>query len=340
MERISKLRAFIVAIALVLSLVPAVALADTSGTASGEFPVSNVDPANVSVELWTTGGTPATTTSMTPQVEYNAKVYVEDANTLDDLSTVTVRIFYDSNSNYSAGDEAGAADTQTRAILTWTNATPNTWTIDPSASTSWTIEEGNCVEPTLTGSSGTFEFHFKPGKVATENVSGKWHLWAEADDGGGGTPSTNTDQNKDMNWYGEVTVNTGTITWSAIAPGADFGDPTKQTSISVSYIANGAYDEQVASSSTWAGASATATLEATGNPGVSEFSLKAYDADTLGSAVLVDATPTYTTVDATGTQTGESGDTVTTNTLWLSLGTPFAEDTYAGTIYYQIYDGS
>jgi len=106
------------------------------------------------------------------------------------------------------------------------------------------------------------------------------------------------------------------------------------------YLANGAYDEQASASGSWIGSSNNATLEATGNPGANQFSLKAYNADTLVSAVLVNASPTYTTIDDTGTQTGESGDTVTTNTLWLKLGTTFVDDTYSGTIYYQIYDGS
>jgi len=338
--KFTKLIPVMIMVALVLALMPAVALADTGGTSSGQFQVGNSDPANVSVELWTTGGTPATTTSMTPQVEYNAKVYVEDANSLDDLNTVTVRVFYDSNGTYASGDETGAANTQTLAILTWTNATPNTWTADPSASTTWTIEDGSCVEPTLTGTSGTFEFHFKPGKVATETAgSDKWHLYASADDGGG-TPSTDTDENKTMNWFGEITVNTASVDWGILSAGDDFGDTTKETGISVTYLSNGAYDEQIASSSQWTGSSHNADLETTGSPAENEFSLKAYDADTLVSAVLIDASPTYTTIDDTGTLTGESGDTVATNTLWLKLGAPFASDTYSGTIYYQIYDGS
>jgi hypothetical protein len=291
-------------------------------------------PVNVSVELWTTGGSPSPTSSMTPQVEYNAKVYVEHENTLDDLNTVTVRIFYDSYGTYVTGDESGAADTQSRAILIWTNG-GNPWSIDPSASTTWELVSGSCVEPSLSASSGTFEFHFKPGKVATETTGvAKWHLYAEADDG---TATYNdTDKNKDMNWYGEIKVNTVNITWGPIAPGTDFNDSTNQTSISVTYIANGAYNEQVAASSSWTSASGNAILNADGNPGANEFSLKAHDTAALGSAVLVAVLPTYITIDDTGMQTTESGDTVTNNTLWLKLGTPLNEDIYAGTIYYRI----
>jgi len=291
-------------------------------------------PANVSVELLTTGGSPSATSSMTPQVEYNAKVYVEHANNLDDLTTVTVRVFYDADGTYTAGDESGSADTHTLAILTWTNG-GSPWSIDPSTSTTWELVGGNCVEPTLTATSGTFEFHFKPGKVATETIApAKWHLYAEADDGT--TTDSDTDENKDMNWYGEIAVNTVDVTWGPIAPGTDFGDSTKQTAISVTYIANGAYNEKVAASSSWTSASGNATLDAGGNPGANEFSLKADDTAILESAVLVAAAPTYVTIDDTGTQTTESGDTITTNTLWLKLGTSLNKDVYAGTIYYRI----
>ena len=291
-------------------------------------------PADVSVELWTTGGSPSTTSIMTPQVEYNAKVYVEHDNTLNDLTTVTVRIFYDSDGTYVTGDESGSADTQSRAILTWTKG-GSPWSIDPSASTTWELVSGSCVEPSLGEISGIFEFHFKPGKVATETITpAKWHLYAEADDG---TATYNdTDNNKDMNWYGEITVNAANITWGPIAPSTDFGDSTKQTSISVTYIANGAYNEKIAASSSWTSASGDATLDVGGNPGANEFSLKADDTATLESAVLVAAEPTYATIDDTGMQTTDDGDMVTNNTLWLKLGTPLNEDIYSGTIYYRI----
>ena len=291
-------------------------------------------PADVSVELWTTGGAPATSTDMTPQVEYNAKVYVEHENTLDDLTTVTVRIFYDSDGIYVTGDESGSADTQTMAILTWTNG-GGPWSIDPSASTTWELVSSSCVEPSPSASSGTFEFHFKPGKVATETITpAKWHLYAEANDG---TATANaTDEGKNMNWFGEITVPVTTIDWGTMVPGDGFGESTNQTDISVTYIANGAYNEQAAASSSWTSASGNAILDASGNPGENEFSLKADDTATLESAVLVAAEPTYVAIDDTGTQTTEAGDTVTNNTLWLKLGQSLNEDVYAGTIYYRI----
>ena len=43
-------------------------------------------------------------------------------------------------------------------------------------------------------------------------------------------------------------------------------------------------------------------------------------------------------IDNTGTQTVEAGNTVATNTLWMKLAAVFSEDTYNGNIVYIIAD--
>jgi|GEM_PF-1061530 len=288
------------------------------------------------VSLWTTGGSPTETTSMSPQVEYNIKIPVTDSDTLNDLVTVNATLYYDSDGTYSEGEVPTSGNTQTCAILTWTKAT-NTLTISSGAGSSWAVNNSSSVFPSLSGTSGTFELHFTPGKVATYTTgAAKWHIYAKATDSISLT-GTGTKQNLTMNWYGEIAVNTGSVNWGSISPGTDFGESTKQTGISVTYVSNGAYAEQVSGSGTWTGApSGTATLNSGGSPSANQFSLKADDTATLGSAVLVNVSPSYTTVDNTGTITGESGDSVTTNTLWLKLGTPFTTANYSGTIYWQI----
>ena len=62
----------------------------------------------------------------------------------------------------------------------------------------------------------------------------------------------------------------------------------------------------------------------------------AFDADTFGSAVQVDTSGV--SIDATGTLTAESGNTVATNTLWLKVASLFLVDTYSGNITYIIAD--
>jgi len=144
-----------------------------------------------------------------------------------------------------------------------------------------------------------------------------------------------------MEWYGEVTVNTGSIDWGSVSPGMDFaeGDPSEEAGINITYLANGDYDEKVGASQNWTSASGNATLNTTASPSTCEFSLKADDTTTLTSAVNVTASPTYVPIDDTGTQTDDDGEDATTNSLWLKLGTPFTDATYTGTIYYQVANG-
>ena len=94
MKNLKKLVSIAAALVVLLSLAVPLAFAD-EGTSTGQFTAQNADPTVTSVALVDTGDSPVT--AMTPQVEYNVKVTVSDANTLDDLSTVTVRIFYDAD---------------------------------------------------------------------------------------------------------------------------------------------------------------------------------------------------------------------------------------------------
>jgi hypothetical protein len=330
----------ILGLVLLVSLIPIPALAADSGSTSGSFETGNSDPTVDAVALYESDET-TTATAMSPQTEYAVKVTATDANTLDDISTVTVTIFYDLDGTYDPGDVPTGGNVQTAAILTCTVDTTPTWQIDAvSGAGSWAIVGASCKQPTLTESTGDFWFHFKPGKVATETTgAAKWHVYAKADDLGG-TPGTNYQSNRSMSWYGEISINTADVSWGTVSPGSDFSS-NSQTGISVTYIANGAYDEQVSAGSSWTGSpSGTATLNAGGTPGANQFSLEADDTATLSSAALVTASPTYTTIDDTGVLTGESGDTVTTNTLWLKLGTPFNDASYSGNIYFKIIDGA
>ena len=139
-----------------------------------------------------------------------------------------------------------------------------------------------------------------------------------------------------MNWYGEVVTNTSSIDWSEIDSAADFNDAARVTGISVTYITNGAYGKQVAASSPWTISRDTVALNTAGAPFTNEFSLKANDSTDLSSAQLVTASPAYIPIDDKSTQTDEHGEKVTTNTLWLKLGSLFIDDAPSGIFYYRI----
>jgi len=329
----------VVTLVLVASLVavPA-ALAQTSGQATGNFTILSASPTVTAVALYNANGT-ATETAMTPQVEYKINVTVGDANTLNDLDWVNVTLFYDADGSYDPLDVPTSGNNQTAALLSHPVNT-STWSIAAGTTTTWSVVTGNCTEPTLTASSGTFEFNFKPGNVSTETIApAKWHIYAIATDDTNLTGDS-YEANKDMNWYGAITLYTASVSWGAVAPGLDFADPgANKTGINATYIANGDYNETVAASGTWTGALIDATLNATASPLQQEFSLKADDTAVLGNAVNVTASPTYVVIDDTGAQTLEEGNNVNTNTLWLKLGTPFVNETYTGSIYYAVANG-
>lgn len=284
-------------------------------------------------------------TSMTPQTQYSVTVVVSHANKLSELSTVVLKVWYDSDGGIPPEGEynAATANTQTCAIITYTVST-GTFAIQPSASTTWVL--GTCEAFTAaekTAPTGDCIFRFKPGKVATETTgSANWQVAAKA------TASTTTGFSYDttpgafMNWYGEISLpSPSSVDWGEVDPGTDFGDPTRQpippAAISITYIANGDYDQKVkTTTATWTGTpSGTATLDATGNcANPDQFALKADDTNNLTTAVLVNTSGV--SIDNTGTQTSESGNTKASNYLWLKLAEVFTKATYNGTITYTI----
>ena len=332
---------------LALALVPMASpvMAAEGGTATGSFTVGNALPNITSVEVIPAAGGSAVT-SMTPGTAYRARIVVTDANTVNDTAQVRVALVFDSNDSDPVTDPGETGNTHTLACLKWVKS-PDTWSISPTGgtpATTWSITSGNCTKPSdMTLSTGTWEFYFTVGKVATEGTGGNgtagWDLFGEVNDEG--TPVEMWgDRDLAMDWYGEVSVNTASVDWGSVSPGMDFGegDPSEEVNINVTYLANGNYTEKVGASQNWTSVSGNATLNIAASPGADEFSLKADDTTNLTSAVNVTTSPTYTTI-ATGTQTDDDGNDVTTNSLWLKLGTPFTDATYTGTIYYQVASG-
>ncbi|OGN95343.1 MAG: hypothetical protein A2Y89_02280 [Chloroflexi bacterium RBG_13_51_18] len=273
-------------------------------------------------------------TTFTPQQEWTTvTVPVWHGETLARINSVTVKVFFDSAGS-NPSESGFSANVQTCAILTWTRGGSPIWNITP-AGTTWAINTAGCSKPSDAVLQGNWVFSFKIGKVATySGGASDWDVYARATDYNSATSSDYL-RNTEMNWYGEVLVNTVDVSWTTVAPGIDFGESTKQTDISVTYIANGPYYQKVAATTTWIGGLGNATLNTGGTPGSMEFSIKADDTDNLTAAVLLNAYPTYVTINSAGTQTSESGNEVYTNTLWLKLGN-ITTDTFSGVVYYMI----
>ena len=268
--------------------------------------------------------------SMAPQEQWtNITVPVTDNDTLADVNEVYVEVFYDSAGNDPTAP--GTANVQTCAILIWTRGGSPEWDIAPT-STTWAINAAGCSNGTDSLTTDNWVFSFKVGKVATQSPgSDDWDIYAKATDSVGQT-GDNYLRDVEMNWYGEITVETSTVSWGIVGPGC-----SNETSpvMNITYICNGNYAEQIKTSQNWTSASGNVTLNTTGSPGTGEFSLKADDDDTLTDAVQV-LSASYTTFD-TGTQTTEAGNAENNNHLWLSLGSSgITYDTYSGTLYFGI----
>jgi hypothetical protein len=301
-----------------------------------------VNPASIptvtELEIYEDPGCTTIADSMTPQFTYYARLSVTLSNNLEHLQTVQVTLFY----NETGADDMTAptsGNTQTCAILTCGVGSTPTWTISSGAPTSWTIETGGCFQPPLNTTSGAWIFAFKPGKVATENIGvADWDAQGKAIRNPTQTGERYV-RNKDMNWYGEIAVNTPSVDWGEVPLGLKFEDAPNPKTVSIKYIANGNYYEDIESSATWQNPpTENVTLDNAGNnpPAAGMFSLKADNTDVYGDAIVVKSTQ-YEHINVSGGLTTEDGVTVTNNSLWLSLGeTDIAPVTYSGTIYYQI----
>jgi subtilisin family serine protease len=269
--------------------------------------------------------------SMTPQQQWTQiTATVSDPDTLADVQEVKIVLFYDSNKSHPASAPT-SGNPQTCAILIWTRS--GGWSIDQGTGTTWALNTGGCSKPSDSLTSGDWVFSFKVGKVATNTTSTSgWDVYAVVTDS---AATTGTAHKYDiaMAWYGEVTVTTVTINWGTVNMSSDFA-ANVQTGIIVGYICNGNYQEQVMTTSPWVHNSETVRLNNSGTPGNGEFSLRANATNDLGGSQFVNSTSR--TSIGTGTQTGESGVTINTNTLWLKVGIGISPGQFTGIIYYTI----
>jgi hypothetical protein len=329
---VKKLVLILVAILLMVVILPAVpAFAASSGSVNGSF-VVGTPPVVDSVILTPTALSPMNSSP------YDVTVNVTAPDTLASLNTVVFKVWHNAGTTPTKTEFDGltTATADTLTIITWTQSTGSI-VMSPVAGSTWVL--GTCVVPTtFTGTSFAFHFLFTPGKIAMATTTDKWQVGAEAN--GSGTGFNFDPEGATMNFYGEITVPSTTVSWGTLTAGTDFtaGIAQKPLGVTINYIANGNYNKQVASSSTWTQTTppATATLDPGGTVATAnQFALKANTSATLGTATLVGATGTN--IDITGTRmTTEAGNNVTTMTLWIKLASSFSAASYNGTITYSI----
>jgi hypothetical protein len=329
---VKKLVLILVAILLMVAILPAApTFAAGSGSVNGSF-VVGTPPVVDSVILTPTALSPMTSSP------YDVTVNVSAPDTLASVNTVVFKVWHNTGTTPTKTEFDGltTAAADTLAIITWTQSTGST-TISAGTPTSWTL--GTCVVPTtFTGTSFAFHFLFTVGKIAmATTTTDKWQVGAEAN--GSGTGFSFDLEGATMNFYGEITVPSTTVSWGTLTAGTDFTDGVAQKplGVTINYIANGNYNKQVASSSTWTQTTppATATLDPGGTVATAnQFALKANTSATLGTATLVGATGTN--IDITGTRTPEAGFNYSSMNLWIKLASSFSAASYNGTITYSI----
>lgn len=329
---------------LALLLVPA-AYADTGGQTQGSFGAASSAP-TVSIEIYQEAACTNVADSMDPQTEYWAKVTVTENSQLKHLATVQATLYYDSDASHPAAP--GTGNTQTCAILTWhADNTPEEWEIASGTPTTWArvIADSSHTDVTGHATTGDWKFAFIPGKVATETRGDAvWDAEGKATNKSSQSGTAYV-YDKAMTWRGEISVD-GSVNWGEVPLGLMFENLTynpmpPSDNITVTYIANGDYYENIASTD-WSAGGETVTLEETGqNPPslAGQFGLEAsyQSADPSDNVTVKLNTTAYTSMKSDEGITSEDGNEVTNNRLWLSLSTSgILPGTYSGDIYYQV----
>jgi len=331
-----------VVLSLLVATMPSLAVfADTEGTSSGSFVIGGTAPVVNDFETYSDAECTSAVDDFTPQVTYYAKVGVSDANTVNDIQVVTVKMYYNANVvAYADESTISEGHTQTAAIMTWTKATGE-WKIDAGSGpppTSWAIVQESCKLPESTSATtGEWVFAFKVGKVASESLgSAGWMLHARVLDGTSRTAFLYSSA-KQVFWYGEINVKTTNVNFGIVTPGTGFADNVNEVNtISLKMISNGEFYGNGRVSDEWTGSN-SANVAAYDEDGfcanANEFSLMTWGVDDFSKAKLIPLSGTNLMLND---PTGEAGVEKTGITAWLKLSDVFIPDTYSGTVYYSI----
>ena len=325
-----KILSILVALGLMVALTPTAVFAATEGAVGTTF--SGNDTPDVLVECGAT---------LTPQSEATINVTVTDADGLADIASIVLKLYYDSDTTAATEVEFEAmttANAETLAYITWTAG--GDFVLSEETGSTWSMGSGT-APATL---ADPFVFKITPSKVATEALNSGtacWQIAALVTDDQSATGYGSDASRAAMNWYGDITVNTASADFGIEVPGTVFADATVGN-ISMTYIANGAYDEKVkVATDAFTGGTGTVTVDVTdfNATEANEIAFMADDDATTADSVGVDASGAV--IDNSGTITEETGDTVATNSLWLQISSGYsATGVKTGNIFFVIASGS
>lgn len=278
-----------------------------------------------------TVSTPSLSASIQPDAGASDAVYsyditVGDADTLNDLTTVTVCLY-----QTTVGDPTCATpDPATDVKLTWTRST-NVFTIDDgSANDYWALGSGAdaSVSPTLTGTSGTFTYKFT---VSEATRQGSWTAVVTATDTSAASASDST-ATTTVNHYSAITTRVsqdfGTLGAGLASAGTSTTSPTVTANGQTTYSMTGG---------DFTDGTYTFTLKTTGltseAPGAGEVTFDCEVASTFTQATATRVGSTSTQLSATQTTTGTpEGGSAVANSCRLAHGGERPVSTYSATV--------
>lgn len=290
---------------------------------------------------FTTGNTAPTVTTqgLSPTIQpdtgaseavYEYSVLVGDAESLNDLNTVTVCLYLT-----TGGDSTCATpDPTTDVSMTWTQST-NAFTIANGSGTYWALgTDPISTSPTLTGVSGTFTFTFTVSEAMRE---GSWTAAVTATDKSAAT-ATGSAATTTVNHYSSITTRTA-LDFGIVTAGL-----TGSTLTSSPTVTSNGQTTYNASATNFTAGAYTFTLKTDGATSVAPaagqvtFDCQVASSFTEASAKRVGLTSTLLDATQTSTGTPESGSAVA-HTCRLAHGGERPVGAYSGTIVTAIGNG-
>ncbi len=257
--------------------------------------------------------------------EHAYSVTVGDADSLNDLDTVTVCLYLT-----TGGDNTCATpDPATDVKLTWTQST-NSFTIDDGSSNSyWALATGaaSSAPADLTAVSGAFAFRFT---VSEAMRQGGWTATVTATDGNGGIDATDSTSTTTVSHYSAVTTRVQQ-SFGTIASGGNAvatASPTVTSNgTTVFKLSAGAF-----TAGTYSYSLKTTGLTSAG-PSAGEVAFDCIIGSTFTEASATRVASTSTQVSDTQTSTGTAeGGAAVSNTCRLWQGGQRPVSSYAATV--------
>lgn len=298
-----------IAFMLVLALAPT-AMADEELPADGTATVNNSTPSVTLVEIHTVGN--GTITELAPWVYYEIRVAVSDANTLEDIDNIVVKM-------WTTVGEGGDDAVRNHYTFKYTAGTPTWEEIGPDSETDSHIELAGCVEASpLTGTSGTYVFKVRLAYVAEPTTGTLWTAKAIATDDNEASGDNLT--TFDVNDYISLAIDDSTLTFSG-APGAVDVTPNEEQTVAT-VTSNNIFNVNVRLSADWSGTEHGGSIPA-GNTDA---------AQTEGKAGIQELSTAYVTLWPNVAY----GESVAKDCYWfLEIPSPCRDDSYTTIAYVQ-----